>query len=114
MIYSLGQISGAHINPASSWAFALRGVFQWRCVPLYWLAQILGATLAGADVRSTGDEQSPDLELHPANDRRPARRLPGCQAPPRRHHIVAVEGWEYTLTPLIRDAPGTRPARLSS
>ena len=45
MIYSIGNVSGAHFNPAVTAAFALRGVFPWRRVPLYWLAQIAGAFL---------------------------------------------------------------------
>lgn len=46
MIFSLGNVSGAHINPAVTFSFALRRVFPWREVPLYWTAQIGGAVLA--------------------------------------------------------------------
>ena len=46
VILSLGAISGAHLNPVVSVAFALRGDFPWRRVPPYVLAQLLGATLA--------------------------------------------------------------------
>jgi aquaporin Z len=46
LILSVGAISGAHLNPAVSVAFALRGDFPWRRVPGYVLAQLLGATLA--------------------------------------------------------------------
>lgn len=46
MIYSLGAISGAHINPAATLAFALRGVFPWRKVPAFIAAQLTGAALA--------------------------------------------------------------------
>jgi aquaporin Z len=46
LILSVGAISGAHLNPAVSMAFALRGDFPWRRVPGYVLAQLLGATLA--------------------------------------------------------------------
>jgi aquaporin Z len=46
MIYTLGEVSGAHINPAVSLAFAIRRAFPWRRVPAYWLAQIIGAVLA--------------------------------------------------------------------
>lgn len=46
MVYSLGAVSGAHINPAVSFAFSLRRVFPWRRLPLYWLVQIIGAILA--------------------------------------------------------------------
>jgi aquaporin Z len=46
MIYSIGSCSGAHINPAVTFAFALRGVFPWLRVPGYWLAQVSGALFA--------------------------------------------------------------------
>src|SRR3954447_8754422 len=40
MIYSIGDISGAHLNPVVTTAFAVRRAFQWRCVPIYWLPPI--------------------------------------------------------------------------
>jgi glycerol uptake facilitator protein len=46
-IYVAGGISGAHINPAITLAFALRRGFPWSKVPGYWAAQIVGA-FAGA------------------------------------------------------------------
>ncbi len=46
MIYTLGDVSGAHINPAVTLAFALRGAFAWARVPFYWAAQLIGAFLA--------------------------------------------------------------------
>ena len=46
VILFMGAVSGAHLNPAVSAAFALRGDFPWRRVPLYILAQLAGAVLA--------------------------------------------------------------------
>ena len=46
IILSMGKISGAHLNPAVSIAFALRRDFPWRRVPGYILVQLVGATLA--------------------------------------------------------------------
>jgi aquaporin Z len=46
VILAIGAISGAHLNPVVSIAFALRGDFPWRRVPGYIVAQLLGATLA--------------------------------------------------------------------
>jgi aquaporin Z len=46
IILFLGAVSGAHLNPAVSIAFALRGDFPWRRVPGYIGVQLLGATLA--------------------------------------------------------------------
>ena len=42
----MGTVSGAHLNPAVSCAFALRGDFPWKRVPAYIAAQFLGAILA--------------------------------------------------------------------
>jgi aquaporin Z len=46
VILFMGAVSGAHLNPAVSIAFALRGDFPWRRVPAYVVAQLLGAILA--------------------------------------------------------------------
>lgn len=46
MIYAGGYISGGHYNPAISLGAALRGVLQWKHVPMYWIAQLLGGTAA--------------------------------------------------------------------
>jgi aquaporin Z len=42
----MGAVSGAHLNPGVSVAFALRGDFPWRRVPGYIAAQFVGAVLA--------------------------------------------------------------------
>ncbi|MEV7067678.1 MIP/aquaporin family protein [Streptomyces collinus] len=46
-IYVAGGVSGAHINPAVTLAFAVRRKFPWVKVVPYWVSQVLGA-LAGA------------------------------------------------------------------
>ena len=46
MIFSLGHISGAHINPAVTLGFALARHFPWKMTPLYWGSQLMGATAA--------------------------------------------------------------------
>jgi aquaporin Z len=46
IILCMGAISGAHLNPGVSIAFAARGDFPWRRVPGYIIAQLVGATLA--------------------------------------------------------------------
>jgi aquaporin Z len=46
VILFMGAVSGAHLNPAVSIAFAARGDFPWRRVPGYILVQLVGATLA--------------------------------------------------------------------
>ncbi|HEY6497736.1 MAG TPA: MIP/aquaporin family protein [Trebonia sp.] len=46
IILFMGTVSGAHLNPAVSVAFAARGDFPWRRVPAYIVAQFAGAVLA--------------------------------------------------------------------
>jgi aquaporin Z len=46
IILFMGTVSGAHLNPAVSIAFAARGDFPWKRVPAYIVAQLLGAVLA--------------------------------------------------------------------
>jgi len=48
LIYAIGDRSGAHFNPAVTLAFAARRLFPPRWVVPYWLAQLLGAVIAGA------------------------------------------------------------------
>ena len=55
IILFMGAVSGAHLNPAVSIAFALRGDFPWKRVPAYVVAQFLGQAVAHARV---GDECS--------------------------------------------------------
>ena len=43
---SLGQISGAHVNPAVTLGLATAGKFSWRFVVPYWIAQLVGAIIA--------------------------------------------------------------------
>ena len=52
VILFMGAISGAHLNPAASIAFALRRDFAWYRVPTYVLAQLTGATLAALFLRA--------------------------------------------------------------
>ncbi len=46
IILFMGAVSGAHLNPGVSLAFALRGDFPWKRVPGYIIIQLAGATLA--------------------------------------------------------------------
>ena len=46
IILFMGKVSGAHLNPAVSLAFSLRGDFPWRRVPGYVVVQLAGAALA--------------------------------------------------------------------
>ncbi|MGA9775717.1 MAG: aquaporin [Candidatus Dormiibacterota bacterium] len=46
IILFMGLVSGAHLNPVVSIAFALRNEFPWRRIPAYIAAQIVGSVLA--------------------------------------------------------------------
>lgn len=46
VIFFMGTVSGAHLNPAVTLAFATRGNFPWKRVPGYLVAQFVGAVLA--------------------------------------------------------------------
>lgn len=49
-VYVAGGISGAHINPAVTLAFAIRRKFPWRKVVPYWISQTVGAFVGAAIV----------------------------------------------------------------
>ncbi|XP_050216169.1 probable aquaporin NIP7-1 [Mercurialis annua] len=46
LVFAIGPISGAHVNPAVTIAFATFGHFPWSKVPFYVAAQIIGSILA--------------------------------------------------------------------
>ena len=48
MAYTIGAISGCHINPAITFAVALSGRMTWKDACGYWCGQIIGGILAGA------------------------------------------------------------------
>jgi MIP family channel proteins len=52
-IYAVGHISGAHFNPAVTFAFALSRHFPWNRAGVYWLAQLVGAIVAAAVLRGS-------------------------------------------------------------
>lgn len=52
IILFMGKVSGAHLNPVVSVAFALRRDFPWWRVPGYVVVQLAGATLAAWFLRS--------------------------------------------------------------
>ena len=48
MAYTIGGISGCHINPAITLAVALSGRMSWKDALGYWCGQIVGGIIAGA------------------------------------------------------------------
>ena len=46
IVASIGQVSGAHVNPSVTLGLAVAGKFPWRNVVPYWIAQLIGAILA--------------------------------------------------------------------
>ena len=48
-----GVISGAHFNPAVTFAAAVGGAFPWAMILPYWIAQLAGGVLAGVVLRAT-------------------------------------------------------------
>ena len=107
IILFMGKVSGAHLNPAVSVAFSLRGDFPWRRVPGYIVVQLVGATLAALFLR--GDRRLGDVRLElPGGGVLGGRRVPdggGADARARerhpRHrvgraehrHLRGVSGW---------------------
>lgn len=45
MAYAVGGISGGHFNPAVSVGLAVAGKAEWKDVPLYIVAQVIGGTI---------------------------------------------------------------------
>jgi len=51
IIYFMGTVSGAHLNPAVTLAFAVRRNFPWRRAPGYVIAQLAGGIAAALFLR---------------------------------------------------------------
>jgi aquaporin Z len=82
IILFMGAVSGAHLNPVVSIAFALRHDFAWKRVPGYIAAQLAGAVLAmELLVLLLGKQQAAGLTL------------PGPGVSP-----ALAMGWEAVLT----------------
>jgi aquaporin Z len=67
IILFMGRVSGAHLNPAVSVAFSLRGDFPWRRVPGYIVVQLAGATLAALFLRGVVDVSATYGSNYPAS-----------------------------------------------
>ncbi len=68
IILFMGKVSGAHLNPAVSIAFSLRGDFPWRRVPGYIVVQLAGAALAAWFLQSVVDVSATFGSNYPAAD----------------------------------------------
>jgi glycerol uptake facilitator protein len=62
-VYSLGHISGNHINPAVTVGLAATGKFPWAEVPAYLAAQAIGATLGAAAIIGVLGQKASDVGL---------------------------------------------------
>jgi aquaporin Z len=67
IILFMGKVSGAHLNPGVSIAFALRGDFPWRRVPGYIVIQLIGASLAAWFVQAVIHESASYGSNYPAH-----------------------------------------------
>ena len=68
VILFMGRVSGAHLNPAVSIAFALRGNFPWQRVPGYIIVQLAGATLAAWFLQAVLNVSASYGSNYPASD----------------------------------------------
>src|SRR6202011_513670 len=71
VILFMGKVSGAHLNPAVSVAFALRGDFPWRRVPGCVVVQLAGAILAAWFLQAVIHVSSMHGSTYPARGKSP-------------------------------------------
>ncbi|MEN9678275.1 MAG: hypothetical protein RIS76_4171 [Verrucomicrobiota bacterium] len=95
MIYTLGEISGAHLNPAVTTAFAVAGRFPWRNVGGYVAAQLAGALGASGLLRL----------LFPANESLGATLPSG---PPGQSFILEIVLTFLLMLVILRVSTGAR------
>ena len=97
LIYAIGDVSGAHLNPVVSLAFAFKRLVPVTWLVPYWVAQLAGAILACAAGAGTVRGRRPGRRLHAARpgwhgrrhrsgpDLAAGRRDPGdCRPAPHR------------------------------
>ena len=67
MAYTIGGISGCHINPAITFGVALSGRMSWKDACGYWIGQIVGAIVAGALLLLFAKVMTPSFAFEGAN-----------------------------------------------
>lgn len=65
LIYILGPLSGAHFNPAVTVSVATRGQTNWREVPGYIAAQLVGALVGVGCAHLMFGERVIEISMHP-------------------------------------------------
>jgi glycerol uptake facilitator protein len=63
LVYSIGKVSGCHINPAVTFGLAVTKRFPWREVPAYWAGQVAGAVVGGFAIWAVFAHQGIDLGM---------------------------------------------------
>jgi len=61
MVYTIGKVSGCHINPAVTFALAVTKRFPWRELPLYWVSQVVGAVAGALAIWASFGDRAFDL-----------------------------------------------------
>jgi glycerol uptake facilitator protein len=67
LVYSLGKVSGCHINPAVTFALATTKRFPWKEVPAYWSGQLIGGSLGALGIWALFGKTGVDLGLGQAS-----------------------------------------------
>src|SRR3954464_10604804 len=63
LVYSLGKVSGCHINPAVTFGLAATKRFPWREVPAYWAGQVIGAVVGALAIWAIFSQSGIDLGM---------------------------------------------------
>jgi glycerol uptake facilitator protein len=61
LVYTVGKVSGCHINPAVTFGLAVTKRFPWREVPLYWGSQLVGGLLGAFAMWASFGTRAVDL-----------------------------------------------------
>src|SRR5437764_10519661 len=63
LVYTVGKVSGCHINPAVTFGLAATKRFPWREVPMYWAAQVAGAVIGALLIWGVFAQKGIDLGM---------------------------------------------------
>jgi aquaporin Z len=64
LAYAIGHVSGCHLNPAVSIGLAVGGRFDWKDVPAYIVAQVIGATAGGGILYEIAHTAAAGFDAH--------------------------------------------------
>jgi len=79
MVYTIGEVSGGHINPAVTWACLITDRISITRAVVYWFSQILGGIIGAGILKGLTHPLEYSLGCHGVNEKLTATQGVGCE-----------------------------------